>query len=92
MVLLCGHVALQGQVYAMAFGNNTLFTAGQDTTIRVWNLNEQAGIFVSQVRHIKGCSRAKPCLHTGSLQQVEGSCGWSPGNLTSSHAHRCCWW
>lgn len=33
----------------MAFANNTLFTAGQDTTIRVWNLNEQAGIFVSQV-------------------------------------------
>lgn len=42
---LTGH---KGQVYAMAFGNNTLFTAGQDTTIRVWNLNEQAGIFVSQ--------------------------------------------
>lgn len=41
---------LQGQVYAMAFANNTLFSAGQDTTIRVWALNEQAGIFVSQVR------------------------------------------
>jgi hypothetical protein len=40
---------LQGQVYALAFGNNTLFTAGQDTSIRVWQLNEQAGIFVSQV-------------------------------------------
>lgn len=39
----------QGQVYSMAFANNTLFTAGQDTTIRVWTLNEQAGIFVSQV-------------------------------------------
>jgi hypothetical protein len=33
----------------MAFANNTLFTAGQDSSIRVWNLNEQAGIFVSQV-------------------------------------------
>lgn len=41
---------LQGQVYGLAFANNTLFSAGQDTTIRVWNLNEQAGIFVSQVR------------------------------------------
>jgi hypothetical protein len=39
----------QGQVYSMAFANNTLFTAGQDSSIRVWNLNEQAGIFVSQV-------------------------------------------
>lgn len=36
-------------MYALAFANNTLFTAGQDTSIRVWNLNEQAGIFVSQV-------------------------------------------
>ena len=42
-------VGAQGQVYALAFANNTLFTAGQDTSIRVWNLNEQAGIFVSQV-------------------------------------------
>lgn len=40
---------LQGQVYSLAYADKTLFTAGQDTTIRVWNLNEQAGIFVSQV-------------------------------------------
>lgn len=50
---VCGWLA-QGQVYALAFANNTLFTAGQDTSIRVWNLNEQAGIFVSQVG-VGGC-------------------------------------
>lgn len=36
-------------MYALAYANNSLFTAGQDTSIRVWQLNEQAGIFVSQV-------------------------------------------
>jgi hypothetical protein len=40
---------LQGQVYAMAVAAPALFTAGQDCSIRVWNFNEQAGIFMSAV-------------------------------------------
>jgi hypothetical protein len=44
-VLCC----LQGQVYAMAVAAPALFTAGQDCSIRVWNFNEQAGIFMSAV-------------------------------------------
>ncbi|WIA30476.1 hypothetical protein OEZ86_000560 [Tetradesmus obliquus] len=41
---LTGH---KGQVYAMAVAAPALFTAGQDCSIRVWNFNEQAGIFMS---------------------------------------------
>jgi hypothetical protein len=33
----------------MAVAAPALFTAGQDCTIRVWNFNEQAGIFMSAV-------------------------------------------
>jgi hypothetical protein len=64
---------LQGQVYAMAFANNTLFSAGQDTTIRVWALNEQAGIFVSQV-----CTAV----------QGAGWLGTAAGGWHSSRRHR----
>jgi type IV secretory pathway VirB9-like protein len=54
LTVLCGYRAacfccLQGQVYAMAVAAPALFTAGQDCSIRVWNYNEQAGIFMSAV-------------------------------------------
>lgn len=70
--VVCGVLA-QGQVYALAFANNTLFTAGQDTSIRVWNLNEQAGIFVSQVG-VCGC----PVSHSAQLghSPVSHSAQW----------------
>eukprot|EP00879_Flechtneria_rotunda_P031099 GHRR01033944.1.p1 GENE.GHRR01033944.1~~GHRR01033944.1.p1 ORF type:complete len:378 (+),score=104.44 GHRR01033944.1:542-1675(+) len=42
---LTGH---KGQVYGLAVANNALFSAGQDCSIRVWQYNETAGIFMSQ--------------------------------------------
>lgn len=43
-----GDDTTQGQVYALAVANNALFSAGQDCSIRVWQYNEAAGIFMSQ--------------------------------------------
>lgn len=42
-------VLLQGQVFSIAVAAPALFTGGQDCSIRVWQYNEQAGIFMAAV-------------------------------------------
>ncbi len=44
-VCVCG---AQGQVLSLAIASSALVSGGQDNTIRVWNFNQQAQIFMSQ--------------------------------------------
>lgn len=49
--------ALQGPVYALAAGNNMLFSGGHDQSIRVWQFNQPAGLFEAAVRLFQNLPR-----------------------------------
>jgi hypothetical protein len=44
------NTSMQGAIHAMVIAGQALVSAGQDNSIRVWNFNQQAGIFMSQVQ------------------------------------------
>jgi WD40 repeat protein len=41
---------IQGGINCLAIAGAALVSGGSDCTLRVWNFNTQAGIFMSQVR------------------------------------------
>jgi hypothetical protein len=47
----------------MVIAGQALVSAGQDNSIRVWNFNQQAGIFMSQVHVNSGCTSDLPHVH-----------------------------
>lgn len=49
---------VQGQVLALVIAGQSLVSAGQDATIRVWAFNQQAQIFMSQVGETPTSSHA----------------------------------
>jgi hypothetical protein len=50
LLLLLLLVHAQGAVNTLAVGNGTLFSGGQDASVRVWSFNQATGTFSQQVR------------------------------------------
>jgi len=57
---LPGH---KGQILCMVAAGGLLFSGGQDHSIRVWNFNAQAGIFMSQATITKAEGGHAACVH-----------------------------